>query len=290
MDVSLPFIIAGVGACCGEMVTTPIDCVKTRLQLAARASSSASVVRLLLRDEGVGALYRGLQPALLRQATYGSVRIGLYEPVKVLVSPRDGSAPTLGHKMLAGALCGGAAATLCCPADVVKVRLQAPPPGGPGSAPRYRNVAHAFSTIYAHEGVRGLWSGWSPTAQRAAVVACVELAVYDEAKAVLVDRGFPSDSPVTHIGASIGAAFLSCLAASPADVVKSRLMAQPVDSRGRGLTYSSTLDCVKRSIAGEGALSLWRGFWPAFARTGPHCVVTYTVMEQLRALAASRRS
>lgn len=33
----------------------------------------------IVKSEGIGALYKGISPALLRQSTYGGARIGLYE-------------------------------------------------------------------------------------------------------------------------------------------------------------------------------------------------------------------
>ena len=36
----------------------------------------------LVKAEGPGALFKGLPPALLRQSTYGSLRYGLYGPIK----------------------------------------------------------------------------------------------------------------------------------------------------------------------------------------------------------------
>lgn len=37
------------------------------------------------REEGLGGLYKGLTPALLRQAVYSSVRMGVYEPIRDVI-------------------------------------------------------------------------------------------------------------------------------------------------------------------------------------------------------------
>jgi len=39
------------------------------------------------RAEGVGALWKGIEPALWRQASYGSLRYGLYAPIKEQIAP-----------------------------------------------------------------------------------------------------------------------------------------------------------------------------------------------------------
>lgn len=245
---------------------------------------------------------------MVRQATYGSVRIGLYEPIKAQVSAAlyggavptgaDGrpAPPTLLTKLLSGVLSGAIASGVFTPMDVVKVRMQAEVSSG-GSAsgapagPRYRNVLHALRTIAAEEGRAGLYKGVSPTMQRAAVVAAVELASYDECKTLLVSAlGMAPTGAPTHLAASLMAGFLCTLASSPLDVIKSRVMNQPVDpATGRGVRYSSTLDCLRKSVAAEGVASLWKGFWPNFGRIGPHCIITFMTIERLRNWAAERK-
>ena len=284
------FVCGFFGACSGELVTTPLDLVKTRLQVAtelgrapARAGYSGGWLRALravARDEGVAELYRGLRPALLRQASYGTLRVGMYEPAKAALAGA-GVAPGLPLKLLAGMLCGGAAAGLCCPTDVVKVRMQA---DGLAGRRRYAGALAALRDIFRAEGLRGLYGGAVPTMQRAAIVAAVELASYDEIKEQLARRlALDAAAASTHLAAAVCAGFLSALAASPADVIKSRLMNQPRDEHtGRGLRYASTLDCLRQSVRAEGVGALWKGLGPAFARQGPHCVVNFLVIEHLR--------
>jgi len=295
------------GACSAELVTTPLDLVKTRLQVAtelgrppARAGYGGgwvAALRAIVRDEGAAELYRGLQPALLRQATYGSLRLGCYEPIKdalaALLFPAAagggaGGAATrapapmpFALKLLAGMLSGGASAGLCCPTDVAKVRMQA---DGMLGRRRYENVAHALGSIARAEGLRGLYGGVVPTVQRAAVVTAVELSAYDEAKSLLVSvAGCDARAASTHLLAAVAAGSLSALAASPADVVRSRVMNQPRDAAtGRGLLYSGSFDCLAQSVRAEGVLALYKGLWPALARQGPHCCVSFLVIEQLR--------
>lgn len=72
-----PFVnggLSGMGATC---IIQPVDMVKVRLQLGDKGSPLA-VARRLAAQEGVGALYRGLSAGLVRQATYTTARLGLY--------------------------------------------------------------------------------------------------------------------------------------------------------------------------------------------------------------------
>lgn len=70
----------------------PIDVVKTRLQISGEAgrqtkqyNGMTGVVRSVLADEGAGAFYKGIGAAWMREASYTSLRLGLYEPCKGLV-------------------------------------------------------------------------------------------------------------------------------------------------------------------------------------------------------------
>lgn len=75
-----------------EFGTFPIDTTKTRLQLQGQVIDAKqkeikyrgmlhAFVRIA-REDGIKALYNGVAPALLRQATYGSLKLGFYHALK----------------------------------------------------------------------------------------------------------------------------------------------------------------------------------------------------------------
>ena len=84
-----------------------------------------------------------------------------------------------------------------------------------------RNLVRCFSSIYQLEGVRGLWRGVGPTAQRAALIAAVELPVYDACKKhLLLSLG---DTPANHFASSLLASLGSAVASTPLDVIRVRI-------------------------------------------------------------------
>ena len=106
-------------------------------------------------------MYRGLTASLLREASYSSTRIGLYDLFKELLG-HDPAAPasTPFWKRLASGLASGAVgAALANPTDLVKVRMQAF--SRPGAS-RYRHTLDAFRSILREGGVRALWIAWCP--------------------------------------------------------------------------------------------------------------------------------
>ena len=51
----------------------------------------------IARQEGIGSLYGGVEAAVIRQAVYGGIGVGLYQPVRKLImgnqDPKDASLP-----------------------------------------------------------------------------------------------------------------------------------------------------------------------------------------------------
>lgn len=69
---------------------------------------------------------------------------------------------------------------------------------------------------------------------------------------------------------------------APVDNVKTRYMNQVFDAKGRGLTYTSSADCMVKTFRAEGVRGLYKGWLPNWLRIGPHTIVTFIVYEQLR--------
>jgi len=84
------FLWGGISTACGEIATIPIDVVKVRMQVGAlmggKRQSMVNTFVNIVKNEGVLALYLGTSPAVWRQLLYGGLRIGLYEPIKKLIS------------------------------------------------------------------------------------------------------------------------------------------------------------------------------------------------------------
>ncbi|KAG8232942.1 hypothetical protein J437_LFUL014201 [Ladona fulva] len=220
------FVYGGLASITAEFGTFPIDTTKTRLQIQGQKIDGAhSQIRYrgmihaflqITREEGARALYYGIWPAVLRQATYGTIKFGTYYSLKNMImgedtsktsgkGPRSHGATTtdIGCAVVAGAV----SSAIANPTDVLKVRMQARPVyvqhgnGGVGGTavagvaardPRNMNLVACFANVYQQEGIRGLWRpnersgsstlGVGPTSQRAAVIAGVELPVYDFCK------------------------------------------------------------------------------------------------------------
>ncbi|XP_025079624.1 kidney mitochondrial carrier protein 1-like isoform X2 [Pomacea canaliculata] len=289
-----PFVYGGLASITAECGTFPIDTTKTRLQIQGQKIDArytelkyrgmSHAFFRILREEGALALYSGIAPALLRQATYGTIKIGVYHTLKraFISNPRDES---LAINVLCGVTAGVVSSTIANPTDVLKVRMQAT-----GTQSAYDNMLSAFIKIYRTEGVAGLWRGVGPTAQRAAIVAGVELPAYDLCKKHIVQSGLMGDTKETHFLASFMAGLAGAIASNPIDVAKTRMMNQkkvkvqlgPSNAGTVQVLYTSSMDCIVQTVRTEGVMALYKGFIPNWLRLGPWNIIFFMTYEQLK--------
>jgi hypothetical protein len=118
-------MLAGMAAVITVTFIHPIDVVKTRMQVAKKGEGGlGSVIGGAMNGEGLGAFYKGIGPAWLREASYTSLRLGLYEPIKMAVGA---GVPGAGffRLFLAGAIAGAIGSCAGNPFDVLKTRMMA---------------------------------------------------------------------------------------------------------------------------------------------------------------------
>ncbi|CAH3126558.1 unnamed protein product [Pocillopora meandrina] len=289
------FALSGLSCMCAATVTNPIDVIKTRMQLDNELGSQhesrnifhnryyRGLVRGAARiahEEGIRGLYKGITPSLMREASYSTLRLGLYEPLKEWFGATDPAHTPLWKKVCSGAIAGAIGSAIACPTDVVKIRLMALPSGNKWE---YRHTLHAFQAIVANEGIRGLWTGVNATVKRSALVSATAVSSYDHAKHKILNAGLLQEGPVLHIMASSIAGFVTNCVSSPIDMVRTRYMNQKKDCNKKPLLYRGTIDCIAKTVHKEGLFGLYKGFIPNWTRTGTHTVVTFFVFEQLRA-------
>eukprot|EP00055_Hartaetosiga_balthica_P008778 m.33711 g.33711 ORF g.33711 m.33711 type:complete len:305 (-) comp6468_c1_seq1:164-1078(-) len=280
-------VFGAIASSFAEIVTMPIDVVKVRLQMqgadgTTQYSGMFNAGIKTARKEGISALWKGLPPALVRQTFYGGLRYGLYAPIRNIVGGNTSTNEKIPFhlKFVSGGLSGALAAFFANPTDLMKVRLQVD--GMKGSPPKYRGMAHCFRTILKEEGVLGLWKGAGPTMGRATVLAAVELSSYDEIKKRLKEHNIIKEKSASGVLiSSLTSGLLCAITSNPFDVVKSRVMGQPVGPDGKGLLFRGMTDCFVKSIRNEGFFSLYKGFFPNWGRLGPRAVLCFVIMEAL---------
>ena len=248
----------------------------------ARYHGSWHAVQSIYYEEGYGrGLMKGITASLLREASYSSIRMGLYDSIKILIAPKGTGKDEFSfwQKLIAGASSGALGSFIATPTDLVKIRFQS---YSPRHKNPYKNTFDAFYRIMKYEnGIYGLYKGATPTVVRAAILTSIQLSIYDQSKRIMLRSGYFQDSPSTHIIASLISGLLSTTAVNPADVIKTRIMC---DGATKKCLYKNPIDCVYKTMMNEGPRAFMKGWLPNYLRVGPHCLVSLPLAEFIRKL------
>ncbi|OAQ34667.1 mitochondrial carrier protein [Linnemannia elongata AG-77] len=234
------------------------------------------------RHEGFFALYTGLSASLLRQGTYSTVRFGTYDLLKEKFGPKDGSRIPVSTMLLCGVLAGCVGGGFGNPADVVNIRMV-----NDGKLPKeqQRHYKHAFDGLFRivkEEGPAQLMRGLGPNMNRAILMTSSQLVSYDGFKRQLLATPWFKDNLATHFASSLLAGLVATTVCAPLDVLKTRIM------NSSGSSTSST-QMFFHIVKSEGPTALFKGWLPAFLRLGPHTIVTFIVLEQLKVMVHQKK-
>lgn len=259
------------------LVTHPLDLAKVRLQTATTPGQSlASMVVQIITKEGFFKIYSGLTASLLRQATYSTARFGIYELLKDSYVDYTREVPTTAVLLPMSMIAGGLGGLVGNPSDVVNIRMQNDSTLPVEQRRNYRNAFDGIYRIIKEELVLSLFRGVTPNLVRGVLMTASQVVTYDIAKSFLVDTlSLDPAKKSTHFSASLMAGFVATTVCSPADVVKTRIM-NAKGSKAGAVTILTT------AVKNEGVGFMFRGWLPSFIRLGPHTIVTFLVLEQLR--------
>jgi solute carrier family 25 phosphate transporter 3 len=163
----LKYFLAGAlsgGICCGitHGALTPVDVVKTRIQLDPKTYSGGmvSAFRTIVKTEGAGALATGFGPTLVGYFVQGWFKFGGVEFFKVQSAKALGEREA--YKYRSAIYLGSAAVAefiadiFLCPLEATRIRLVSNPTYASG-------LASAFPKILREDGlIKGFYSGFGP--------------------------------------------------------------------------------------------------------------------------------
>lgn len=262
--------IALGGASCVFTVnfTHPIELVKTRMQVS--GSGLGHVVSTTFRNEGGAAFWKGIVWAWGREASYASIKLGAYAPVRDAIGAGNADSPFY-LKFAAGALTGGVGSVIGNPFDVMKTMAQA-------NSGKSVGLSTLMSTMYNDQGIAGFYRGVGANIMRACVLNATKMGCYDISKGYVTDAtGWSRKDPRTVFASATIAGFFMTLTVSPFDRIRTQLMNQPTDKK----LYTGFLDCAGKTIAEGGVMSLWRGFIPIWFRFAPTSTIQLLTIETL---------
>ena len=164
--------------------TYPLDTMRARMALQQEGMARTSYkgvldgLQRIPKEEGVGALYRGMGATLLGATPYASLKFGIYEFSKITLCSFKGvnevELPAK-FRVVAGSVAGMCAMTICYPFDVVRRRMQ--------TGQQYKSAWSALKTIAKEEGVqRGLYRGLSMNYLKTVPNVAIYMSLYDYVK------------------------------------------------------------------------------------------------------------
>ncbi|KAJ3373233.1 hypothetical protein HDU91_000946 [Kappamyces sp. JEL0680] len=140
-----------------------------------------------------------------------------------------------GSHFIAGGLAGTIGATILCPLEVVKTRLQ--------------------------EGVRALWKGLTPNLIGIVPARSIYFSVYSKGKELYTRMNHGVENSGVHMVSAATAGIATALCTNPIWLVKTRMQLQSEAAvKNSGLvTYRNSFHCLQTVLREEGVRGLYRG-------------------------------
>ncbi|KAI1381617.1 mitochondrial phosphate carrier protein [Hypoxylon crocopeplum] len=274
--------------CCSftHAILTPVDVVKTRVQLepAKYNRGLAGGVRQVVAGDGAAALLTGLGPTVTGYFLQGAFKFGGYEFFKRRTNDWLGPEKAAENRN-AVYLASSAAAEflgdiLLCPFEAARIRLVSQPSFAPG-------MLTALGKMARHEGMAGLYSGFTPIVLKQVPYTMATFVVYEKAIEVaytLVDKETASN--ITLSGVNLGCGLIAGMAAAivsqPADTVLSKI------NKEKGLPGEGTARRIFNIITQLGLRGSYTGIGPRLVMVGGMTAVQFGIYGHIqRALGAT---
>eukprot|EP00947_MAST-08B_sp_MAST-8B-sp1_P001792 g1792.t1 len=303
LHVAKEVLAGSVAAATTASIFSPLECIKTRLQIQDLPSEAKvyrhgffrAIAQVVQEDGPLLAWQHGFAGFVLRDFLYSGLRLGLYPTMRSLFSgDREKTDVLLVEKIMAGASTGALGSAIANPLDVMRVRRtvdsgRIDPGTGrfttgmrQGLKPTWRSSWHCLTDTFAKEGlVHGLYRGTPATSLRAALLSAGQLASYDHSKTVLVRLNLMEEGASLHVTAAIVSGLIATTLCNPADVLKSRVMLARAGISDHGVActpFTVAKDIVQR----EGPGGFMRGWSAAYARAGPTFFIQMPIVEAIR--------
>ncbi|CAJ0943017.1 unnamed protein product, partial [Mesorhabditis belari] len=258
----------------------PLDTVKVKVQTFPKLYANwVTCLKDTYRIDGVRGLYAGTVPALAANIAENAVLFCAYGYCQKLVGSfcghEDSKFMSPIENAVAGSFAAVFAATVLCPTELVKCRLQA----ARETNPTVRSTPFSVCRNMLQErGPRGFFIGMTPTLAREVPGYFCFFGAYELCRFLLTPEGKTKDDIGlfrTAISGSCGGMALWA-AIFPADVIKSRMQVQGGGNFG---------DMFKTILKEQGFMGFYKGLLPTLIRTAVasgHYMTSFRVLRFIR--------
>jgi len=187
--------LAGAAAVCShDIIMTPLDTIKQRMQLGHYNNSTRLAVNHILRTEGWKAFYRSFPITLATNVPYGMVMVSTNEACKQALQP-DGGKMDWRTILASSSVAGCIASAVTTPLDRIKTALQTQQLApacrkGIMDCPMVRHSTwqDAALAISKEEGLAGFFRGLSPRILSHTPAVAISWTSYEMIKQYLMNQ------------------------------------------------------------------------------------------------------
>ncbi|CAI5738667.1 unnamed protein product [Hyaloperonospora brassicae] len=295
------FAGGAVGGMAAALLTSPLEVVKTRLQIRGGGGSFGTqttfgVMRSIGKAESVFGLWRGITPTLIGVIPARAIYFGSYSTFKEKLSAYGLNGRAFNFLSAAGA--GSISATLCCPIWVVKTRLQLMPAhatttstvkmgrnvvsvgfaevetaGATKARPQFSSICQAALDMYRKEGPRAFFRGLSASYWGISESA-VQFALYEECK-----NHMDEPTNLEYFLTAGACKLLASVCTYPHEVVRTRMRDQRAPLGSKELKYRSMVQSIVTIYKEEGRRGLYSGMPAHLMRVVPNAAILFMVVE-----------
>ena len=253
--------VAGATAVISVNFTHPLDLFKTRLQ------TDKFNLNQFIKQEGVFSFWKGIKAAYMREATYTSIKLGCYGPIKTALNADDNFL----MKFISGSISGTMGVLVGNPFDVMKTLSMT-------NTKANVSLIGSMNNMYVEQGISGFYRGISANIGRACVLNGTKMSCYDQIKGYCVNvTGWERKDIKCQALSAFCSGFFMSLTSAPFDMIRTTLMNQPTNKK----LYNGFMDAGIQLVSKGGPLALYKGFFPIWLRFAPTTILQLVIFDNL---------
>ncbi len=253
------------------MFTAPLDVVKIRLQLQVSGDKYDGILqtmRLIAKEEGVLALWKGNVPAAVMYVLYGAAQFSSYtvynnwltdfeQQYKLRIGPAS-------HSFILGSAAGCTSTLISYPFDLLRTRF--------ASEPTFSKLSSTLRSIHHHEGPSAFFKGVNTAMLSISLYTGLMFWSYEVSRSISskINIYQPVVEPICGFAAGVFAKSI----VFPLDLIRRRLQV----NRSRNKNFIITaLNVVKV----EGLRGLYKGFFVSIIKNAPTTAISIWTYEHV---------
>lgn len=254
--------------------TAPLDTIKIRLQIQestfAERQSIASVLKSLLKNEGVAALWKGNVPAEIMYVMYGAIQFTTFSVLSDGFSKFENAIGTnfssATHSLVVGAGTGTTSTIITYPFDLLRTRLAA-------NSGEFLSMSSTARDILRKDGLIGIFVGIKPAILSVGSTTGLMFWSYQIARSFTLKH---DNIPFIEGFCGFFAGATSKGLTFPLDTVRKRTQMHSVTKVGPPL---SAIRLFAQILRNEGLFGVYRGFSISVLKTAPTSAISLFVYE-----------